>query len=316
VKRALFALVVCVLASCQSNHHSKPESSGLGGVGLLTGVPIPGVLHDIDEEHAELLRVAMRTVPSPLPPEAVSLVKFLEGARGSKDGIRVEAPVQGTLRTSFVVADPGTNSVNLNLLCLLNFQQIACSSQSLVWQITLPPSTVVRAPVDMPVRDGDRLDFLIMVSGDLKRPKPVSSEVPVLVGSQTSPAERTARDGAIHAAVFEGCNFATIQPETLPQKLFHRPGEQRLSRALFLIVQLPCADRNGVGSEIIHAVEVVDRTKSLTFPGLDSPVRVTGSAFVVKIPRLAALHAGSELQIIVFRERVQGWVTHPVKFVA
>jgi hypothetical protein len=57
---------------------------------------------------------------------------------------------------------------------------------------------------------------------------------------------------------------------------------------------------------------VVDRTTVVVFPGLQSPTRIISPAFVERIPHVS-LRPGSELQIVVFRERRPGWMTHPVK---
>jgi hypothetical protein len=303
--------VVLALTCCDANPPVGRVDRELPGTGRITpikGVAITDVLGGLDPKLASLLRAAMGSVPSPLPPEAVSLVQFVSDGRDSPEGLTLGVPVDGILRTHFVVADPGSNSVRLNLLCLSNFHQVACTPSTSVWEVTLPPSSIVQAPVELPAKGGDRLDFLLVVEGDLIRPDLASQDSHLTVGAPSSP---TAFDGTAptHSAVFKGCDFATILPDVSPQTEFHLPGKKRLSQPLFLVVQ-PCAK-----GEVIRAVEVTNRTIAEPFPALASPVKAAGPV-VLPITHPAGLSSGYELQIFVLRDRLPGWVTHPVEFIA
>jgi hypothetical protein len=119
-----------------------------------------------------------------------------------------------------------------------------------------------------------------------------------------------------HEAVFGGCDFATIQADISPQTNFRRPGEQPLSRPLFLIVQPPCEAGSAPVPEIVRAVAVVDRTIVVPLSGFEAPIKIIGRAMVMRLPRLDSLKAGSEMQIVVFRERLPSWITHPVRLVS
>jgi len=299
--------VVFLLVLLACTHASKPEGD-LGHSGELTGIPIANGLAGIDSDHAKFIRLAVANVPAPLPVEAVSLLKFVIGEETSGHGLRFLRVTGSDLNTKVVVADPGSNSVHLKLLCLRNFHQVSCSPTASFWRITLPPSSIVQAPVTFDVTQGDRLDFLLIVAGDLSRPEPASADVPISVGP--SHPSQVEAEGSGHASVFGGCDFATIVTRTSFQATFHKPGKQTASTPLFLVVQ-PC-ERDSKSEEVtIRAAAVVDGSSVVSLPGLDSFVRFVGPAMVQPIAGIS-LTPGSEIQMVVFRADKPAWITHPV----
>jgi len=314
----LAMLVALTAVACQPGSRNpveggEPPASPPIGIGQLHGTPIADVIGELDGEHAQLIRFALATVPTPLPPEATPFVQFLAEQLDSEAGI-VEIPSGGTLRNRYVVVAPGSNALSFNLVCLRNFEQVPCTPAAGVWHVTLTPLTLVQAPIQFAVREGDRLDFLLLIEGDSRRPTPASEDSHVDVGAHREP--RDAQEAPQHAAVFGGCDFATITTRSSYQRHFQLPREQPLSRQLFLIVQPPCDSANSSADVVVRAVEVIDRSTVVAFPGLTSATRIVGRALVMPIPRSSSLRTGSEMQIVVFREVLPGWVTHAVKFIA
>lgn len=316
--RLAVVLLAISLTACHSGTRSHPDSSHRvaslpNRIGRLQGTPIDRRIGKMNADHAQLIRFAIETVPKPLPREATPFVQFLADEGDSRHGI-IKTPPNGKLRNHYVVAAPGSNTLQFNLVCLRNFEQVACAPSVRVWQVSLSPLTMVEAPIEFAVHEGDRLDFLVLIKGDLVRPFPASQDSHVAVGVRRKPASTL--EAPRHDAVLGGCDLATIQADAARHKSFRPPGEQPLSRPLFLIVQPPCDSNKNPRGEVIRVVGVVDRTNVVVFPGLESPLRIIAPAVVEHIPHLVSLRSGSELQIVVFRERLPAWITHPVKFVA
>jgi hypothetical protein len=299
--------MLVVAAACTAS-----EESGSAELfkGHLTGVPIESAIGDIDSENAGVIRIALERVPEPLPPKAVSLVKFLVAAMTSPVGLTVATPPDGVLRSEFVVAAPGSNSIRVGLLCLRNVEQVPCAPTAAVWDIKLPPYTLAPATVEVPANEGDRLDFIVLVAGDATRPEPASTALSVTVGSGVQTNEAVSASPS-HSAVFGGCGFATITADTSPQKTFRVPGTQPLERQLFLVVQ-PCPA--SARFEVVRAVQIVDELTALSLPGLESFTRVTPPALVIPLPRVSRVRSGSDVRIVVFRDGSPAWITHPVRF--
>lgn len=316
--RCLFVVVATLVVSGCHNARSHPDSSPQArspsaSVVSLRGIPIARRIGALNAEQTELLRFAMETVPSPLPPEATPIVKFLFNSKQSDARPGVVSAADGVFRDHYVVAAPGGNELRFNLICLRNFAQVRCASSARVWDVVLPPLTMVEAPIEVSVEQGDRLDFLFLIPGDRIRPEPVSQDSHYQI--EVNPTHLVAKESKGHAAVFGGCGFATIQPSAQPHAVFRAPKEQSLSRPLYLIVQPPCDATRDPHGETIRVAGVLDRTTVVDLPGLSGPVRITSPALVELIPRLPSLRVGSELQIVVFREVLPGWLTHSVRFI-
>ena len=310
----LVAALALLLQACSGGAGSEPSDSGgneADGIVRLQGVAIDSVLNEVEAEYAEILRFAMANVPSPLPAQAVSLVKFVAGQKPSPTGPRLSVPSDGILRTEVFISNPGSNGVDLMVLCVRNIVQIPCSSSARVWHVVLSPSMFARAQVVAPVENGDTLHFLLLVAGDRVRPFPASSEIHVSVGAPSKRHDVIPSSG--HDPIFEGCDFATLTADLKPHQSFQRPKAQSLAGALYLVVQPACDGSNT--NETVQAVGVVDRTTVVTFPGLDAPTSIDGRALVEPIPRWKVLRPGTELQVIVMREGKHSWITHPVTFV-
>ena len=306
-------VVVClvVVVACQGDRVDRGSTPK--EIGVLTGVPIDRMLPNLDSEEQDLIRFAMGAVPKPLPETATPFVQYLEGAKHTDDGSTLQVPPNDRIHAHYDVAAPGTNSLAFNFICLRNFEQVRCSAVAKVWKVDLSPKTIVRVPVELDARDGDRLDFLIMIDGDDVRPFPASEDSHDAVGHVRRQSSGT---GAEHEAVLGGCDFATITTETSFQTNFQPPRRQSTSRQLYLLVQPACHSGGSVESEVVLAAEIIDRVTVLPLPGLDSPTRTVGRALIVPIPRSPAFKVGSQLQIVVFRERLPGWMTQGVRFVA
>lgn len=309
----LIATSACSGPSRSNQTDSRGDAPEKGG--RITGSPIARGIGSLEAKQAEIIRLALNTVPDPLPPEAVSLVKFLAGARESATGRSIiTRESDGLLRTQLVLADPGSNQLDLTLICLRNLQQVACSSEARVWTVSLSPMSMARIPIDhIVVEPQDELGILVMIPGDRRRPYPASTWLRAFVDAEPSPAPSVTTAPA-HPSVFGGCDFATIAPDPSPQDTFKRPGTQPLSRRLFLVAQPPC-DNSERADEIIRAVIVLNRTSAVQFPGLNEPTRMPGPALVVPLPRLGSVKVGTELQVVVFRQQGAAWITHPVSFV-
>lgn len=295
-------LVLLVAVACDGDREARPASVGK----RLTGVPIDSVIDDLDAEHAEVIRLALKEVPDPLPRHAVSLVKLISDATPSPEGVVVATPPDGMLRTHVILADPGSNSVRIHLLCLRNAEQVPCAPTALIWDVALGPSTLARAAVAFPVAEGDRLDFIALVDGDLSRPRPASTGLSAVVGGRRTndPAVVTA---PAHAAVFGGCDFATIATDTSPQSSFRPPGTQPRSQPLFLVIQ-PCEGT----TEILRAVQVLGSDIARPLEGWDGFKKVTQPALVVPLST-SGFGRGLEMRVVVLRDRAAAWITHPVR---
>jgi hypothetical protein len=310
----LAALLLVVLATgCRekestAHHGASPQPSS--GSERIIGQPITDHLDDIDAEHRGLLEFSLQTVPTPLPKAAVSLIKYVDGAVATRDGLSLAAPRSGHLRTKLVLADPGSNRLSIRILCLLNFLQSPCASRTRVWEVILPPSTLASVPIEIAAKNGDRIDLIVLIDGDRGRPQPGSLDLFVSVG-KLKPWHATSK-APPHGRVFGGCGFATLQASDTTRQTFHPFTDARRPLRPYLIVQAECTDTAGSSTELVRAVQIEDGSTVVALPGFGEATTLTSAALVLQLPTPSP--TTHEVRVLVLREHAAGWLTHPLTY--
>lgn len=260
----------------------------------LEGRPFEEMLPKLDPAQRSRLLAFTTTVPEPLPELAYPSSVFLKPTSPSDKGSQVLELSDGYAEVQVVMANPGSNTNQPNVICLRNATQVSCTPQVDVWEVSLSPETLAFVPTRIPASPGDRLTFLLMANDEPKRVDPASQVLWAFVEERPGlPSEFI--DAPIHEKVLGGCNFATLVTD-ISRSTFRRPGTQQLGTVLYLLLQL-CEP---IGREYMHLVPIVDRTRVIDLPGevWHSSIRLTDVASVIPI-NTAKLGPAHEFQVAV-----------------
>lgn len=231
-------------------------------------------------QRADQVKFFRGYAPSPLPKTALPTLQFLDAPLlvGSQNIFRPDE--EGLLRGRLVLLSTTRSVFEVRLVCLVNGRQVGCASRADVWEAMLDGSAMHRFPIEIPVRDGDRVDLVRLVEGDEGRPYPFSSSFVAFARRVTLPRPSgTMR----HDRVFAGCDLAGLAPKDSRLDTFAPPGHQTASSMLHVIVEF-CDTRNTDRS--VQLVPIANRSNVVAFHTelWKGPVRVPGRTFAARVP--------------------------------
>lgn len=274
------------VAACRGETTAPPlTTTPTLAPGSLAGQPVATVWPALDQETQDFIDFFTPTVPVTIPPLAFATFNGLNP--------RASVPLSGPLiitRTNGVaslevgIGNFGSTLHQPNVLCLKNQAQVSCTPEVGVWQITLPPQTMVLAPIHIAAAPGDRLVFLTMPQDEPQRPMQ-TSKVKWAFVEQLPDALLHWVDGAEHQKVFGGCNFGIIIKDPYS---YNDPANKHFvgvslpfGTPLYLLLQL-C---HPTGNEYVQLVPVANRLTVVNLPGelWHSPVHLTSENTLIPI---------------------------------
>lgn len=206
---------------------------------------------------------------------------FVDPTKDSRDVLILKL-VEDYVETEVALANPGWNTNQPNVLCLLNGRQVGCAPDVDVWEVMLPPQTLALLPIRLKARPGDRVTFLFLAHDEPKRPFPSSQMQTLYVEHTPIPGPPPASVEAPSAPkVLGGCNNVTMLTDPKPAKTYRPPHTQQRGSPLYVLVQL-CNPR---GKEYVWFVPIANRTTVLDPPGevWHSVVRLADEANVATL---------------------------------
>jgi hypothetical protein len=166
------------------------------------------------------------------------------------------------VETEVALANPGWNTNQPNVLCLLNGRQVGCTPDVDVWEAMLPPQTMVFLPIRLKASPGDRLTLLFLAHDEPKRPFPSSQMQTLYV--EHIPAQPPAFVEAPTAPkVLGGCNSVVMLTDPTPAKSYRPPHTHQRGNPLYVLVQA-C---ESAGNEYVWFVPIANRTTVIDMPG-------------------------------------------------
>jgi len=248
-------------------------------VGQIMASPLTEMLPELGIRDREHLENFMASVPDPLPNEfAYPQFTYMEASLSKADGTHILRLLEGYIRLQGVIANPGSNPEQTNVICLRNSTQVDCSHEADVWAVTLEPKTLALVPYTIAAEPGDMLTFLYVANREPERLYPASIMQWLFVESDPE-APLTFFQTTSHEKVGAGCDFSAIA-EGSDLKL-GMPGTQKRGTSLSLVFQT-C---DPVDEELVRLIPIVDRIRVISLPGevWDAPVRLSNPATVIPI---------------------------------
>lgn len=263
-------------------------------VGQIVASPLAEMLPELDKEDREHLEGFAATVPDPLPNElAYPQFTFMQADLSKADGSHILRLLDGYVRLQGVIANPGSNHEQTNVICLRNHFQVSCSSEADVWAVTLEPRTLAFVSYTIEAKPGDMLTFLYIANQEPLRLFPASIMQWLFVETEPQMPETFVQTLA-HERVEVGCDFSTVaESDNLK---FGMPGKQRRGTLLSLVFQ-PCEP---VNEELVQLIPIVDRNRVVDLPDevWNVPVRLSGPTTVIPIDT-SLLGNAQEFQVAV-----------------
>jgi hypothetical protein len=299
---SFITVVLCVFVSsaCASsapNATSTPLPRQVK-IARLKGQPLEAILPKLYPDNRAYLEAFAATIPITLPELAIASSVFLEPTSSSSSDMLIVKRSENEAEVEIGQANAGSNAYQPNVLCLRNGVQVGCTPEVDVWEVELPPKTMVLMPTRIPANPGDRLTFLFLPDNEPKRLEAGSQMLRAEV--EQHPDSPTGWvDAPTVAKVLGGCDFAVLVKDlsdtTSPLNLFRNSTTKR-GTILYLLIQL-C---NPTGQEYIQLVPIVDRTTVADLPGeiWHLPVRLASAVSAIPVDT-AQLGLVNEFQIAV-----------------
>jgi hypothetical protein len=262
----------------------------------LSGEPLKEALLQLHPTNRERLLDFISTVPDPLPndlahPQAV----FFQPREPQSRNTLVVDRNDGYVEREAAIANPGSNDRQTNVICLRNGEQVSCTPEVDVWRVALPAKTLAFVPLRVLAEPGDALAFLFMPDREPERYQPASSMLLLFVERDPPPPPQYVAAPAFEK-LYDGCNFAQIQPHLDTTQPIRIPGTQRRGTRLYLIFQTckPVVD------ELVQLIPIVDRSRVVALPEViwQMPVHLAYPASVIEIDT-QLLGDANEFQIAV-----------------
>lgn len=318
----LALLMSCsIIASERTISEDDAASNTAISVQHLDAAPLSEALPQLHATNRERLVDFISSVPDPLPnelahPQAVFFDPRLPLSRNTL----IVDPTDGHVIKEIAVANPGTNDRQTNVICLRNGEQTGCTREVNVWSVSLPAQTLAFVPVYILAAPGDMLTFLFIPDRESERFDPASSMLWLFV-SQGPPRPSKYVEAPAHEKLYDGCDFALLQPTLDTTESISIPGTQKRGTRLYLVFQT-CEP---VVGELVQLIPIADRSRVVNLPAAvwQMPVRLAYPATVITIDT-QLLGDIEEFQIAVVplgegARRVPDWwgwfpFTHAVSF--
>lgn len=300
--RSLLVATLCAVVSsaCAVNHAPNASPSVLNRVvktAHLDAQPLEVMLPKLHPDSRAYLEAFAATVPESLPEMAYASSVILEPTKPDQNPLIVKLS-DGYAEVQIGIANPGSNINRPNVLCLRNGAQVGCTLEIDVWEVALPPKTMVFLSTRMLASPGDLLTFLVLAHNEPRRLEPGSQMVWAYAEQQPDPPSASVI-APTQAQVLGGCDFATFVKDpadsTSPLNLF-RNSYTQWGTILYLLIQL-C---NPTGLEYVQLVPIVDRSIVIDLPGefWHSAVRLVDTVSVIPLDT-AQLSPVKEFQVAV-----------------
>ncbi|MCA9942260.1 MAG: hypothetical protein KC449_02200 [Anaerolineales bacterium] len=267
-------------------------------IGQIEAQPLDEMLPKLNEADRVALENFAASVPDPLPNNlAYPVFTFMQTSMSKIDETHILRLVDGSITLEGVIANPGSNAQEANIICLRNGIQTACSPQATVWSIILNPKTLAFVPYEIQAQSGDWLTFLIVADKEPMRLF-MASIMQWFFVDKRPPLPAHFVQAPSQARVFPGCDASLILTEnpTVAPETLQIPGTQKRGTELYIIFQT-C---DPVGDNLVQLVPIVDRSRVINMPGevWNVPLRLSEEMTVIPFDT-AALGTAQEFQIAV-----------------
>ena len=252
-------------------------------IGEIVAKPLAEMLPKLMEADRTALETFIATVPDPLPNDlAYPEFFFMQATLSNTTGEHILHVMDGSVELEGVMAKPGTNPHETNVICLRNGLQTACSPQATVWSVSLPPKTLAYVPYEIEAVSGDWLTFLYVADKEPMRIN-VASIMAWFWVDKRPPLPTQFVLAPSQNRVFPGCDFARIlteNPTAVPESL-RIPGTQKRGTVLYLLFQT-C---DPVGDQLVQLVPIVERSRVINMPGevWNVPLRLSEETTIITI---------------------------------
>jgi hypothetical protein len=289
-----------LIISCQSQATEPLPSTP---VPLIDTINIEEVIAQPIDEMLSLLSADARTklaqftanVPDPLPNELAYplFMGFLPTLSRADGNPSIVQQIDGKIRLEGMVANPGSNPEQTNIVCLRNAEQIACSPEADVWAVVSPPKTLAIVSYEMEAKKGDMLAFVYIANNEPERLYIASIMDWVFVEEDPSVPDSFVQAPA-HEKFFGGCDGALITDNLEDVSLFL--DTQKRGTPLWLVVET-CTP---VVDELVRLIPIIDRHLVVDLPEeiWHKPVRLSNPSNLIPIDT-TLLGNATEFQIAV-----------------
>lgn len=291
-----------LLIGCKEQISKQPilETASISIVPITSQIikaqPIDHMLTKLGDEAQTRLAEFTATVPDPLPndlayPLQIGFLPKLSRASGKPNIVSL---TEGKIKLEGMLANPGSNFEQTNIICLRNESQIPCSPEADVWSVVLEPKTLAIVHYEIEAMKGDRLTMLYIANNETKRLYMASIMDWVFVEEDPTQAIDFVQMPAVDA-VYPNCDFSltSVATNTTYQAM---PGIQKRGTPLTLLIQT-CAP---IKDELVRFVPIINREQVVDLPGdiWHKPVRLANPATLIPIDT-APLGDATEFQIAV-----------------